>query len=702
MDATPATIGKYRILRVLGRGGMGTVYEALDPLINRKVAVKTMIPGLADNPELRERFMREAQSAGGLRHRNIVTVYDLWEDFGQPYIAMEFIEGSDLERLMQQQPPLGLERKLDIIRQVCEGLGYAHKSGIVHRDVKPANIRVTPEGEVKIMDFGIAHLQSSTMTKSGLVLGTVHYMAPEQLAGEKVDHRADVFSVGVIAYELLSGRKPFDGESLTTVMYKIIHDDADPRALPRTLYSPRLDAVVMRALARRMDQRYPSLDEMHADLQGLVREAAAREQAARADEQALRQRVEREIREIRAAARQARGDGQLQKALGFVRRLREIDPDDAEAAREAGEIEAAIHDREVEQLCGTALSYAAEGETDLARRIAARIETLAPRSPRYLKLRSYLEEEHARRTADALTATAQEHLALGNLVEARAAAEEALGALPSHALAREIRERATAILAVQERHVEPVEPAPAEADTDDATVMLARPRQEIDAEATVAIARPERPRVEAPLPAPVPPAALPEPPAAPPLPTPPAPTAFPAPAAPAVARPARRDDKPRSDETRPLALSELRPVAAPPPVAPAAPAPPRAPLPPSPAPAAALQLTPLPEGTPGNPEAARLLDSARLLLRERQPSKALPLLEQAQALEPSHPGIERLLGATRSESRRAEIEALTTAALDHFVANRYAKARQAVQKALALDPGNRKAKDLLKILGPLG
>ena len=218
------TIGKYQVHKVLGHGGMGTVYEALDPVIQRKVALKTMIPALADAPELRLRFLREAQAAGGLRHRNIVTVYDLGEDKGRPYIAMEYIDGTDLEKIIQNREPLSLEWKLDVLRQVCEGLSYAHRHGIVHRDIKPANIRVTPDGEVKIMDFGIAHLQSSNLTKSGLVLGTVHYMSPEQIDGNKVDLRADVFSVGAIAYELFAYKRPFEAESITGVMYQIMHD----------------------------------------------------------------------------------------------------------------------------------------------------------------------------------------------------------------------------------------------------------------------------------------------------------------------------------------------------------------------------------------------------------------------------------------------------------------------------------------------
>src|SRR5688572_16812717 len=255
---------------------MGTVYEATDPVIHRKVALKTMIAGLAEQGDLKARFLREAQAAGGLRHRNIVTVYDLGEDRGQPYIAMEFIEGTDLERIIQNKEPLSIEWKLDVVRQVCEGLSYAHKNGIVHRDIKPANIRVTPDGEVKIMDFGIAHLQSSTMTKSGLVLGTVHYMAPEQVEGQKVDHRADIFSVGAIAYELVAYKKPFDGDSLTAVMFKIMRDRPDPDVLPRTEYSPGLETVIMKALSKNVGERYQSLDDMRDDLARLVKDTASR------------------------------------------------------------------------------------------------------------------------------------------------------------------------------------------------------------------------------------------------------------------------------------------------------------------------------------------------------------------------------------------------------------------------------------------
>jgi serine/threonine protein kinase len=721
-------IGKYQIQAVIGRGGMGTVYEAIDPLINRKIALKTMIPGLAENPDLRARFLREAQAAGGLRHRNIVTVYDLGEDKGQPYIAMEFIEGTDLEKVIHKREPLSIEWKLDVIRQICEGLAYAHRNGIVHRDVKPANIRVTPEGEVKIMDFGIAHLQSSTMTRGGVVLGTVHYMAPEQIQGQKVDHRADIFSVGAIAYELIALRKPFDGETITAVIFKITHEKADPAALPTTDYSPGLEAIVMKALARDVKERYQGLDEMHQDLERLVRETAPKllkrsdpvpallleaknerlagrlkealekareaqrlapqnpdgtslvaelekeEQLARAvrtrlegqqlldqgnpkgalehaqevlasnpgDEGAsalarsaeaelLRKKVEKEMSEMRAEIEQARSAGQLQRALGLCRRLLGLNPEDREVAKVAEEIEVTIRDKEVEQLCGLALSYAADGDLDLAQKIGAKAERIGPQNPKYLKLKVYLQDETARRSAEAFTATAREHLAVGNLAEAQAAAEEALKAYPSHSAAREIRDGAARVLAVQEK-----------ARTTPVSAVREAPESPFRPPPL-----PRRPMRAGPLAAPQPSPAA-------------APGASPTPAAPEAVLPTPRE----------VTSGAL--------------------------------LTPLPEGTPQNPQAASLLEAARLLLKDRQIQKALVPLEQAAALEPGHPGIARVLSQTRSEVRRAEVESLSTAALNHFVQNDYPRAKKAADKLLALDPSNRKAQELLKILGALG
>jgi serine/threonine protein kinase len=670
------TIGKYQIQRVIGRGGMGTVYEALDPLLHRKIAIKVMIQGLAESPDLRARFLREAQAAGGLRHRNIVTVYDLGEDGGQPYIAMEFIEGTDLEKIIQTREPRPLEWKLDVIRQVCDGLAYAHKNGIVHRDVKPANIRVTPEGEVKIMDFGIAHLQSSTMTKSGLVLGTVHYMSPEQIEGQhKADHRADIFSVGTIAYELIAHRRPFEGESLTAVMFKITHEDPDPSPLANTPFSPGLEQTILKALARDVSARYQRLDDMYGDLDRLLRREPA---AAAAPPPAPQDPPRDEAGELRGLMAQALSEGQLQKALGFCRRLIEIRPGDLEATKVASEIESSIRDREVEDLCRMALSYASDGETELARKIAAKIARIAPQSKRLVQLQKYLDEEQARRQAEVLTGSAREFLALGKLAEALASAEEALALYPQHAVAREIRERTSAVLAATDHR--PPAPAPEEA-------VRSTPSPE-SVEAPTAAPSDLPPHEETPA---VTLGALHAPP----------------PQTPGTAPPSAESAASPASEPRADAPGEERaPEDSPP--SPASPQPRAGASGPSESPApqaprnTLVPLTPLPEGTPSSPEAAHLVEAARRNLRERAPEKALPLLEKAATLEPIHPGVQRLLSQTRTESRKAEIESLTTAALDAFVQNNYGKAKKAVERTLALDPANRKARELQKILGALG
>lgn len=266
----PQKIGKYTIIERIGRGGMGYVYRAHDPILKRDVAIKTMVKDVAEDPELRSRFTREAQSAGGLRHPNIVTIYDLGEDeTGCPYIAMEFLTGTDIEHIIRNKKELSLLKKIDIIIQTCAGLGYAHANGIVHRDIKAPNIRVLDNGEAKIMDFGIAKMTASHFTRTGMVMGTPHYMAPEQIRGEKVDGRADIFSVGVVLYELLTYRKPFPGDNPTTVLFKIIHENPDPLVDESFTPPAGLDVVVSRALQKKPEDRYQTCEEMAEDLRYL-------------------------------------------------------------------------------------------------------------------------------------------------------------------------------------------------------------------------------------------------------------------------------------------------------------------------------------------------------------------------------------------------------------------------------------------------
>lgn len=261
-NSSEQKIGKYVIVNRLGRGGMGYVYHAKDPLIKRDVAIKIIHPDLAEDTMLIERFKREAQSAGGLRHPNIVTIYDLGEDKGRPYIAMEYLEGIDLEQIIKNKTYMPLDKKLDIIIQVCEGLDYAHKHGIVHRDITPSNIRILENNLVKIMDFGIAKITSSQITQTGTIMGKPHYMAPEQVRGEKIDGRTDIFALGVCLYEFLSYRKPFPGENNTSVLLKIINDPPEPLTDENYEHPPQLEEIVQKALQKEPEKRFKTAKEM--------------------------------------------------------------------------------------------------------------------------------------------------------------------------------------------------------------------------------------------------------------------------------------------------------------------------------------------------------------------------------------------------------------------------------------------------------
>jgi len=250
-------IGRYNITAELGKGAMGVVYKATDPNIGRTVAIKTTrldTHGL-ETEDLLRRFKNEARSAGTLNHPNIVTIYDAGEQDGVFYIAMEYIEGHTLHELLGEHRSLPVERVIDIVRQVCAALDYAHAHGVIHRDIKPANIMLAANDAVKVMDFGIAKT-GGTMTATGQVLGTPNYMSPEQVKGKPIDGRSDLFGVGVLLYEMLTGEKPFDGQNVTTIIYKIVSENPiPPRELDVTIH-PGMSAVVTKALAKVPDERY--------------------------------------------------------------------------------------------------------------------------------------------------------------------------------------------------------------------------------------------------------------------------------------------------------------------------------------------------------------------------------------------------------------------------------------------------------------
>jgi serine/threonine-protein kinase len=267
--ALPDKIGRYQILERVGRGGMGLLYRAFDPVLDREVAVKVMLADFSDDTEqMRPRFYREAKAAAKLQHRNIVTIFEFAEENNQPHIVMEFLRGTPLSSRMEEKPPLTLDDKLDIVAQLCNGLGYAHSQGVVHRDVKPANVFLLEDGTVKLLDFGIAKLATSTLTRQGDVVGSAPYMSPEQVAGtQDLDGRSDVWSTGVLLFELLTGRKPFDGDGLTTVIVGILKEQPpDLNRLVPGLPKALID-VVAKALEKDRDKRFQTAEELGRELQ---------------------------------------------------------------------------------------------------------------------------------------------------------------------------------------------------------------------------------------------------------------------------------------------------------------------------------------------------------------------------------------------------------------------------------------------------
>jgi serine/threonine protein kinase len=262
-------IGKYQVEDLIGEGAMGVVYRAFDPVLNRHVAIKVMGDSLARDTELRDRFLREARAAGSLQHPNVITIYDFGEVDGHLYIAMEYIDGTDLEDLLRSGTPLSLDAKIGVMIDVLNGLGYAHRRGVVHRDIKPANIRVDEDGHARIMDFGIARLNSGAMTKmtrTGVMLGTPNYMAPEQIVGEAITPRTDIFAAGAVLYELLTNSRPFQAETLHAVLFKITSEPPPPLDSVLPGLPAALNSVVMKALEKEPERRYENAMEMANDL----------------------------------------------------------------------------------------------------------------------------------------------------------------------------------------------------------------------------------------------------------------------------------------------------------------------------------------------------------------------------------------------------------------------------------------------------
>lgn len=266
----PTKLGRFIIVKEIGKGAMGQVFLAEDPKIDRKVAIKTVVMPQGTSPEdareTGERFMREAQAAGKLLHPNIVTIFDVGEEEGVSFIAMEYIEGDTLDRHARADSLLPLGTVLDIITQTAAALDYAHSHNVVHRDIKPANLMVLPGGSIKVTDFGLAKNPQANLTQSGVLLGTPSYMSPEQIQGGALDGRSDIFSLGVMLYELLTGVRPFEAESISTIIYRILYEDPRPPAAHNPALPPEVNLVLEKALAKSPDRRYATGGALAADL----------------------------------------------------------------------------------------------------------------------------------------------------------------------------------------------------------------------------------------------------------------------------------------------------------------------------------------------------------------------------------------------------------------------------------------------------
>jgi serine/threonine-protein kinase len=275
----PASLGRYKILKELGRGAMGLVYLGKDPTIQRFVAIKTMRLDQLDEPdkvqEVKARFFREAESAGRLSHPNIVTIYDAGEQDELGYIAMELVEGQSLKERSRKPNLMPLPELVQTLASVADALDYAHQQGVVHRDIKPANIMITKDRLVKVMDFGIAKVVSSSKTQTDIVLGTPTYMSPEQIAGKKVDGRSDIFALGVVLFELLTGQPPFTADNLSALLFAIAHHPHPDLQSLRQDLPPMFQEVINRAMQKELPQRYRRAGELAQDLRACIHTLAA-------------------------------------------------------------------------------------------------------------------------------------------------------------------------------------------------------------------------------------------------------------------------------------------------------------------------------------------------------------------------------------------------------------------------------------------
>jgi serine/threonine protein kinase/ketosteroid isomerase-like protein len=438
-------LGKYEVLGELGHGAMGVVYRARDPVINRLVALKTITTGVAEDPNLLQRFYREAQSAGGLQHPNIVTIYDMGEAGELPYIAMELVEGENLEQVIVRRAPFPISLKLVYTMQACRAFDYAHKRGIIHRDIKPGNVMINRDGIVKVVDFGIARVMEASRTQTGMLIGTFAYMSPEQYHGEHADERSDIWSFGVLMYELLAYQRPFTGATPASLMHSICNQEPSPlnQVLPDC--PPELEIVVSRVLRKAPGDRYQSMEDLLLELDPICKKLQAQA-----------------VVELVVQSRQRVEQGEFTEARDLLRQTLQIDSGNQHARslleKVNGELKRLQVRPKVEQFVEKGRALLDEGKTQEAKSAADSALQLdsnfAPAQELQRLVRNELDK--AQRVADWLQAS-KKHLAEGMPEEAEILVDRVLEIEPSNKQALALQQQVLREKAERQRRLELLE-----------------------------------------------------------------------------------------------------------------------------------------------------------------------------------------------------------------------------------------------------
>jgi serine/threonine-protein kinase len=480
MSEFPKVIHRYEIVDRLGRGGMGELYLGKDPLLDRFVAIKVLRAGF-EGDDLRERFAREAKSAARLQHVNIVTIYDVGDHAGQPYIAMEYVRGETMFQVIQRKMDLPLATKLQYIDELCAGLAHAHKAGIVHRDIKPANLMITTEGALKILDFGIARLVDSSMTQAGMVMGTLNYMSPEQITGQPIDQRSDIFAVGAVFYELIAYQQAFPGGIDSGVLSRIMEGKFTPLERVTTRIDKALARVIDKALAKNPDDRYPDLTAMRDELARVRQRMDPRVLDANAaidpgsetvaidtpvatprtprrggtNRDEIQRRRAEELAGYLASAREAFAAEKYEEASAACERALIIEPDNDEALHLSERARTAIEQHQVREWITEARSEFESGNLVRARDLVSFVLSLDSRSTEARSLRTAIEQAQRKAEIEEIVGRGRVSLlSSGDVAAADAALQQAFALDPSAPAAVALQRDIEAYVEAERRRAE--------------------------------------------------------------------------------------------------------------------------------------------------------------------------------------------------------------------------------------------------------